>query len=151
VDCVHVGKGAHAASWLGSLRTNEALFSGTLIAKEISRGDEQQGYAYVVRRWCRTSTGKSVCVLIVDPWSTSYRKLKLVGGLEDLAEAMQEELDQEAQNVSGMADASVAYMKTTNGCEADPEILQPRRHPWLRVRVVSTFLRSQLSTAFSPS
>ena len=49
VDCVQIGKGAHAASWLGLLRTNEALYSATPDAKEIGRRDKQEGYAYVVR------------------------------------------------------------------------------------------------------
>ena len=87
-DCVQVGKGAHAASWLGSLRTNEAIYSATPDAKEIGRRDEQEGYAYVVRLWCRTATGESVCVLVADPWSTSYRKLKPVGCFENLAKAI---------------------------------------------------------------
>ena len=146
-DCAQVGKGAHAASWLGSLRTNAVLYSATPDANEIGRRDEQQGYAFVVRLWCRSLTGDSVCVLVADPWSTSYRKLKPVGGLETLASAVQEELNEKNQNVGGMADVSVVYKKTTNGNDADPETLQPRCHPWLRVRLVSAFLHSQLSTA----
>ena len=147
VDCVQVGRGEHDASWLASLRTNAVLYSATPDAKEIGKYARARGYAYVVRLWCRTTSSDSICVLVADPWSTSYRKLKPVGGLENLARAMQEELNAKAQNVGGMADVCIVFKKSTNGYEADPETLQPRRHPWLRVRVVSAYLRGQQSTA----
>eukprot|EP00959_Pyramimonas_sp_CCMP1952_P067272 1403994-Pyramimonas_sp.AAC.1 len=106
VDCVQVGKGPHAPGWLADLRSNNVSYSSTPDASEISRREKKKGYAYVVRLWGRTSAGESVCVTVVGPWSTSYRKLKSVGGLENLARAMQEELNAKAQR-AGMADVSV--------------------------------------------
>lgn len=147
VDCVQVGKGAHAAAWLSDLRTNAASYFTSPDAQEICRRTKEKGYAYVVRLWCRTSTGASVCVAVADPWSTSYRKLKSIGGLDSLAKAVQEELNAKAQNVSGMVDVSVVYKKTTNGYIVDPATLLPIRHPWLRIRAVSAYLKSQQTIA----
>lgn len=146
-DCVQVGKGPHAAAWIADLRSNAVTFDSTSDATEIGRRDRQKGYAYVVRLWCRTSRGESICVLVADPWSTSYRRLKSVGGLENLARAVQDEMNTKAQNVGGLVDVSIVYRKSTNGFVLDPETGQPVRHPWLRTRVVSAFLKSQQTAA----
>ena len=46
-----------------------------------------------------------------------------MGGLDNLARAVREELNARAQNVGDMADVSVVYKKTTNGYVADLETL----------------------------
>ena len=136
------GKGAHDCGWLRSLRTNSVRYTETPDAKEnraTRKGEMLRicGAALVPHPtgWvCLCTRGQSVVHFV--PEAAPERRAR-----EALARGHQEEINQCAQNVGGMADVSVVYKKSTNGYTADPETLQPLRRPWLRMRVVSAYLR----------
>ena len=136
-DCVQVG--TPDASWARRLRANDASYLRQHNAKEYPKNEAVSGASYVVRLWCRCKSGASLCVSVVDPWATSYIKLKEASDptLECLAQKLQTELSR-----LGVAEVSVVRKRTTSGFRVDPATLAPRIFPWLRVRVGSAFLRN---------
>jgi DNA polymerase elongation subunit (family B) len=130
-------------TWARRLRANESAYFRQHDAKELSRRQSARGASFIVRLWCRVKDGRSLCVVVADPWSTSYTKLKTVSpsALECLAQKLQAELN----GLGGAAEAGLVYRRTTNGFRADPETLQPQSFPWLRVRVANAYLRNQLA------
>lgn len=142
-DCVQVGTGD--ARWLRSFRGNEAAYLETVNAREHDKRSRAEGVAYAVRLWCRSTTGQSLCVVVADPWSTSYRRLHPSPALPALAQRVQLELNTKGKTGGAMAEVSVVYKKTTNGFQADPVTLQPVAFPWLQTRLANAHLKSQLT------
>jgi len=146
VDAVQVGTGDPA--WTRLFRSNQVSYLCSPSAREYSRRVSIQGAVFAVRLWCRTRDGKSLCVVICNPWGTSYRRLKrstATPTLEALALNLQRELNAASRSGSTEdADVGVVFKKTTSGFHVDHRNQQSILYPWLRMRVSSTFLKKQL-------
>lgn len=147
VDCAQVGLGKHECAWSASFRAGTVRLSETGRATQVQRRDRQKGYTYVVRLWCRTKEGMSICVVVSDPWSTSYRLLKEkpASELANLAAQLQRDLCAKA-GAGGLAEVRVVRRRTTRGYVTDSAGVE-RTLPWLQVRVASAFIRGQLTAA----
>lgn len=95
---------------------------------------------YLVRLWGRTVDGKSVCVVVPDAMSTSYRRLSSNfsdGQLTALAAEVQSLLEPAGLGRSA-ASATVVWCHTTNCWVADPKDNNlPAKLPWLRMTVAN--------------
>ena len=145
-DCVQIGKGAAEVDWVTKLRANEATFLTTFDATEIGKRENKRGFVYVVRLWGRSRQGRSVCLLVVDAWSTSYRKLVATPHLELVVREVSTELGRLAGSAS-QSEVSVVYRKSTQGYTVDSSTQEAQRFPWLRMRVASAYLRQKRTAA----
>ncbi len=144
-DCVQVGVPRNPR-WLRKLRNNEESYLQISGPKEFHRrnNSRQADVAFVVRIWCRTASGESLCLVVADPWSTSYRKLRPGGNLEIFAKAVREELNDLSKTGGGMVETEVVFRHSTNGFHpAKDGSLETS--PWLRVRVASQHLRMSVA------
>ena len=147
VDAVQVGTADPA--WTRQFRSNQVSYLLHPGTREYSRRISVLGAVFAVRIWCRTADGRSLCVVVCNPWSTSYRKLKRdvqTATLEALAQRLQHELNAAARSGSNEdADVSVVYKKTTSGFHVDRSGFQSILYPWLQMRVSCAFLKKQLT------
>ena len=133
------------AGWLSRLRANETSYEEGLSVREHCRRAQVGGReaVFCARVWCRAQSGESVCLVVPDATSTSYRRCVEAPQLERLARAVEDAL-QRRSRVKGAASCSVVRRHTTKlwrPSAADPA--QPESLPWLRVEVASAALRSQ--------
>jgi DNA polymerase elongation subunit (family B) len=101
---------------------------------------------FLVRLWGRTADGRSVCVVVPDALSTSYRGLKPrinKSLLEGLADEVAKKLEKRGRLGRTAATASVVWRHTTNCWEADArDPGRPALLPWMRISVANADLRS---------
>jgi DNA polymerase delta subunit 1 len=119
--------------------------------KEHERRERVPGACYLVRIWGRTADGRSVCVVVPDACSTSYRRLLLehrsVAQLTSLARLVAQALEPSGLGPSA-AKVSLVWRHTTNGWHEDPrDPCLPAMLPWLQISVASTCLKTAASRA----
>ena len=141
VDCVQLGDGSDA--WCAAFRENSAHYGRDSNVIEISRRDRRSGYCYAVRLWCRCRDGRSLCILVVDPWSTSYRRLS-----HPVHPLLAQYTLRELGAPPGLAQAEVVRRRTTAGFELESATTNaPFTHHWLLTRVASSFYKSRVPKA----
>ena len=144
VDCAQVGLGRNECSWSASFRAGSATLATTSRATQVHKRDRQKGYTFVVRLWCRTQQGLSLCVVVSDAWSTSYRLLKErpASELGNLAAQVQNDLCARA-GAGGLAEVRVVRRRTTRGYVTDGSG-EEKTLQWLQIRAASAFIRGQI-------
>jgi DNA polymerase elongation subunit (family B) len=104
---------------------------------------------FLVRLWGRAADGRSVCVVVPDALSTSYRRLSprsAEGQLQELAACVTRFLEPRGLGTTA-ATASVVWRHTTNCWQADPrDPGRPALLPWMRISVANAKLRSSLTS-----
>ena len=112
--------------------------------KEHDKRERVRDACYLVRLWGRTADGRSVCVVVPDAMTTSYRLLDSKfrkPQLEALAAAIGRELEPRGLGPSA-AKVSLVWRHTTNGWKEDPaDPGKPQSLPWLRVSAANTVIK----------
>ena len=132
VDCAQLG--IKRESFSESLRNNNInVFETPHIEK--NKRDKERGFTYVVRLWCRTRDGQSICVLICDPWSTTYRLL------EDKPEKdLRKKLDDLKQSLAisnVFINLKLVFRKTTSKYELNKKDKTQKIFPWIQIQTAS--------------
>ena len=131
---------------VASLRSNAQRWADPGMPwKEHEKRDRvKEPSCYLVRLWGRTAEGRSVCVVVPDATSTSYRRLSprfAERQLEELAATVERNLEPPSLGRSA-ASVSVVWRHTTNCWIPDARDKgRPATLPWLRVSVANAALK----------
>ena len=123
-DCVQVG--TSDPTWTHKFRSNNVSYLQHPGIQEYPRKSLVKGLVFAVRLWCRTIDGRSLCVVVANPWSTSYRKLKQTtqrATMEDVAQRLQYELNAFSRS-GGNEDANVKVVYKKNDLRISPRSLE---------------------------
>lgn len=141
------------AEYVSGLRKNARAWADTGVSwkEHDKRAPVRNGpSSYVVRLWGRTRSGLSVCVVVANPVSTSYRRLCSRvhrSKLEALADVVRRNLEPDGLGPAG-ASVSVLWKHTTNGWESDPgDPDRPALVPWMQFKSSSASVKSAIHGA----
>ena len=139
-DSVQIKKGS--AQWLRDFRNNKIKCIGLAGVQTFDKRQKMKGCTYIVRLWCKTEYGASMCIVVPDIFSTEYRKM--VEASEELSNAVHLELASLAGDGS-LIQTSIIYKKTTRGFEFDPKTNESKKYPWLCISTTNAFLKSKIN------
>ena len=96
---------------------------------------------FMVRLWCRSAEGESVCLLVCDASRHMYRQLRSEAMSNGLAPRLQKEMSTVLFNkTKGLAKCEVTHKHTTQGWRCDPSAPNvPLRLPWLKISVTNAW------------
>lgn len=135
------------AGAVAALRLNTKIWADTTVSwKEHNKRERlKEASCFLVRLWGRAADGRSVCVVVPDAMSTSYRKLSprfSEAQLQDLALCVQRHLEPPGLGASA-ARVDVVWRHTTNCWVADrQDPNKPALLPWLRLSVANASLKT---------
>ena len=124
--------------WISSFRLNTTKLDYENNYERVPIRKPDPEAAFLVRIWCRTSQGESLCIVVCDATRQVYRRLRvpgllpqsIVGALKDVMYA----------HTRGAAKCEVVYKCTTAGWHCDPkDSTKPWRMPWLKVSAASAW------------
>ena len=124
--------------WIERLRANAfPLDSGGGYESLPVRKSDQEA-CFLVRLWCRSSGGESVCLAVCDPTRAVYRRLRVPGPpTHRIVAALKEVLH---TKTGGVARCEVVERCTTAGWHCDPaDSLRPWRMPWMKISTGSAW------------
>lgn len=96
---------------------------------------------FMVRLWCRSAEGESICLLVCDAARHMFKQLRSDVMSNDLASKIQKEMSAVLFNKTrGLAKCEVTQKHTTQGWRCDPSAPNvPLRLPWLKISVTNTW------------
>jgi len=125
-------------SWRNRFRRNEVQLDEDDVAYVPLRKADRDAVFYV-RLWCRSTEGKSLCVVVCDAQREVYRRL--FRGSSEVQAAVQTELERRLSQGRRTCDArcDVVARASTAGWQPDPQdARRPWKAPWMRFRVTNT-------------
>ena len=129
--------------WIKQLRAN-ALVLDDLAEGHIALPPRkvEPHACYLVRLWCRSAQGESVCVAVCDPLRHFYFRLR-----SELSRPLLDSLQQLLHDYSqGTARCERVLRYTTAGWHCDPQNSgRPLRLPWLKFSVASAWQLRKVS------
>jgi DNA polymerase delta subunit 1 len=130
-----VGSGG---AWIQALRSNRLRLDGGNAYEQVPLHRPDPHACFLVRLWCRSSCGKSVCVVICDPWRHVYRRLRAPGQPPSRVVAAAREVLHARTN--GTARCELVERCTTAGWHCEPsDVMKPRKFPWLKISAASAW------------
>ena len=139
VEAVQVkGRTGGGHDWIAALRRNATNldFDNNYETLPIRKPDSEA--AFLVRLWCRSGSGESLCIAVCDATRHVYRRLRVPGPppqkiVDNLKEVMH-------THTRGSARCEVVYKSTTAGWHCDPhDSSKPWKMPWLKVSAASAW------------
>jgi len=124
--------------WISSLRMNATKLDVDNNYETVPVRKPEPDAAFLVRLWCRTAQGQSLCIVVCDATRNVYRRLRVPGlNPQKIANALKEVL---YTHTRGAAKCEIVHRCTTAGWHCDPDDSnKPWKMPWLKVCAASAW------------
>ena len=124
-------------AWIQKLRSNCMKIHSENAYEVVPLRSLDSEASFLVRLWCRSARGESVCVVVCDPLRNVYRRLRGPGPYQRLVSAVGEVLH---ARTCGSARCELVYRATTEGWHCDPsDSKKAWKMPWLKISVASSW------------